>query len=267
MLSLVLALTVTVAAADNHADDGCVIPESGPWPPCATGGNAAPAPAGGNGCVIPDSGPWPPCATGGNTAPTPAGNDGCVIPTSGPWPPCATGGNAAPPPAPSPEGGMPEGEAPAEEQSDIVVIDFITIYYVSDPNEIIGVFPVILFNAELMTASMIFNWVNLNIMRDNLNNAASGDQAACDLYEDSYEAIKETAIFFVGIPGDWAELDLIYFNTFISSLDRTRPAYLSCFDAGRIDDFNRDLARLNIDETLPVMENAIKAALAKLEME
>lgn len=58
--------TLTVFAAD-----GCVIPESGPWPPCATGGASS------SNCVIPESGPWPPCATrgGGANAPAqPAGN-------------------------------------------------------------------------------------------------------------------------------------------------------------------------------------------------
>ncbi len=38
----------------------CVIPDSGPWPPCATGGNPPSAPP--TDCVIPESGPWPPCA-------------------------------------------------------------------------------------------------------------------------------------------------------------------------------------------------------------
>ena len=89
--------------------DECVIPDSGPWPPCATnGGGNSPAPAPGGGsdeCVIPDSGPWPPCATngGGNApapAPAPGGGDDCVIPDSGPWPPCANGGNAGNTPAP-----------------------------------------------------------------------------------------------------------------------------------------------------------------------
>ncbi|HFC11233.1 MAG TPA: hypothetical protein ENJ56_00210 [Anaerolineae bacterium] len=53
-----------------------------------------------SGCVIPPSGPWPDCATGGST-PTPPPPDAgdCVIPPSGPWPDCATGGSA---PAASP---------------------------------------------------------------------------------------------------------------------------------------------------------------------
>ena len=74
-------------------DADCVIPDSGPWPPCATGGDGS---TGGDAdCVIPDSGPWPPCATGGE-----GGDAGCVIPDSGPWPPCATGEDARPPSTP-----------------------------------------------------------------------------------------------------------------------------------------------------------------------
>lgn len=127
----------------DHTHDGqsesyndCIIPESGPWPPCATGGNDQPETN--DDCVIPPSGPWPPCATGGGggsapsptpapgepcpesgkwppgcvpgggdssptPAPAPGNDDACVIPDSGPWPPCATGGSgAAPAPAPAP---------------------------------------------------------------------------------------------------------------------------------------------------------------------
>lgn len=67
--------------------DECIIPPSGPWPPCATGdGNPAPSP---DKCVIPSSGPWPPCATGGSDDPVPPTTDECIIPSSGPWPACA----------------------------------------------------------------------------------------------------------------------------------------------------------------------------------
>ncbi len=60
-----------------------------------------------DGCVIPPSGPWPPCATQQET-PTPyptatAVPDGsCVIPESGPWPPCATDPQATPEPPTDP---------------------------------------------------------------------------------------------------------------------------------------------------------------------
>lgn len=92
-------------------DSDCVIPDSGPWPPCATGGNSNPPPpptAGNDDCVIPDSGPWPPCATGGgSTNPSPPSSDGgdCVIPDSGPWPPCATSGGSNENPAQPPSSG------------------------------------------------------------------------------------------------------------------------------------------------------------------
>ncbi len=87
----------------SDANDDCIIPESGPWPPCATSGGAAsaPAPSDSGACVIPESGPWPPCATSGEPAPAaPGNNDGCVIPETGAWPPCATGGGPAPAPVP-----------------------------------------------------------------------------------------------------------------------------------------------------------------------
>jgi hypothetical protein len=72
-------------------------------------------PTGGNsgGCVIPSSGPWPPCATSGggnagtsgNSGTSTGGNSGgCVIPSSGPWPPCASNGGAQ---ASSPESDNP----------------------------------------------------------------------------------------------------------------------------------------------------------------
>ncbi len=66
MLTGVAAMPTTLAA-----DDGCVIPESGPWPPCATGGNGDTS---NDGCMIPESGPWPPCATGGDVVAPSAGN-------------------------------------------------------------------------------------------------------------------------------------------------------------------------------------------------
>lgn len=44
----------------NNNSQGCVIPASGPWPPCATGANNRPSNR--QGCIIPPSGPWPQCA-------------------------------------------------------------------------------------------------------------------------------------------------------------------------------------------------------------
>lgn len=88
-LSLLALTAVPVTLAQDSAE--CTIPDSGPWPPCATGSNQPTAPAD---CAIPDSGPWPPCATGDSNPPADSSN--CTIPTSGPWPPCATGGSKPP---------------------------------------------------------------------------------------------------------------------------------------------------------------------------
>ena len=284
LLSLIFTLSVTIATADNHLPEGCVIPESGPWPPCATGGNTASAST--DDCTIPPSGPWPPCATDGNTAPAPPAQntDDCIIPPSGPWPPCATGGNSAPSPTlgssndtciipksgpwpscatngnattvPSPAPGSDASPAPPYE-----IIDSIPIYYVSNSNELIGTFPIIRFRSELLVENMQFNQTMLHKMRNNLDSAASGDQASCDRYKDAYEAIKENGIFFADVPVEWEELYFTYFLTFVYSLDRTRPAYLSCIDSGRIDDFNRDLAHQTINETLDILNPAVDAAV------
>ena len=87
-----------IAGQVTVGDDDCVIPESGPWPACATGGGDGDVPLPPNNppanaptdaaCEIPASGPWPPCATGGTTPPATQPED-CVIPASGPWPDCA----------------------------------------------------------------------------------------------------------------------------------------------------------------------------------
>ncbi len=109
-LGVTLAMLPISAAV---ADEACVIPETGPWPPCATGGAAQP-PASAGECVIPESGPWPPCATGsgGSSAPASPPSNGaeCVIPESGPWPPCATGeggGSTTATPKPTPDAPQP----------------------------------------------------------------------------------------------------------------------------------------------------------------
>lgn len=117
---------------DAGGDDDCVIPPSGPWPPCATGGDDD---GGDDGdCVIPPSGPWPPCATGGGDdagggngdagdAGDAGGDEDCVIPPSGPWPPCATGGDADTPPPPADDPPPPPAEAPSFPESPVRPFD------------------------------------------------------------------------------------------------------------------------------------------------
>ena len=124
----------------GNSGDDCVIPESGPWPPCATGGNGGNSGNNGNSgddCVIPESGPWPPCATGGNGGGSSGGDSGnsgddCVIPESGPWPPCATdgsgnGGGTAPAPAPEPVQPVFD-EAAVEARIDVAIEELQTYW-------------------------------------------------------------------------------------------------------------------------------------------
>ena len=115
MCSLLLASVSVLSDGVVSAETECIIPESGPWPPCATGGSSSAPAASPNECIIPPSGPWPPCATNGGasgTTPPPTNNTNeCVIPSSGPWPPCATNGSASgttpPPAAPNPPSTAP----------------------------------------------------------------------------------------------------------------------------------------------------------------
>ena len=95
LIVCLFGVVIVLGSGSVSAESNCIIPDSGPWPPCATGGNTNPSTGGGD-CVIPESGPWPPCATGGNTNPNTGSGGDCVIPDAGPWPPCATGGNTNP---------------------------------------------------------------------------------------------------------------------------------------------------------------------------
>lgn len=96
LVCLLIGMSVFGVGSVSAVTD-CIIPPSGPWPACATGGNTT-APPANNDCIIPDSGPWPPCATNGNnSAPSQPANSGeCIIPASGPWPPCATSNSSIP---------------------------------------------------------------------------------------------------------------------------------------------------------------------------
>lgn len=100
LLLLTAALIMNEVATTQAAETTCVLPESGPWPACATGSenttNAPTLPAviDDDTCVIPETGRWPACATGGYRNPPPAVPDeNCVIPSSGAWPDCATQGS------------------------------------------------------------------------------------------------------------------------------------------------------------------------------
>lgn len=170
-------------------------------------------------------------------------------------------------PAPAPtatleiegEGGPSDSDEDGEEGDDGEP-EMITVYYISNPNDILGVFPELPFDAEGLKANM--NNINrsLQTMRGSIDGAHAGDQAACDTYVGAYNNILYSGVFYKDVPGDWEEIDFVYFLSFIYSLDRTRPAYLSCVNAGTVDDFNYSLALTAINQTQTFMEPALNSA-------
>ncbi|MCI0729287.1 MAG: hypothetical protein L0332_21575, partial [Chloroflexi bacterium] len=143
-------------------------------------------------------------------------------------------------------------------------VEYITVYYRSNPSEVLGVFPVRPFDANALYNNMLNMRGSLYAMRNALDGTQSGDPNACATYIANYENIKNNGVFYDDVPGDWAEIDAIYFISFIFSLDRTRPAYLSCVNSGQVDNFNYGLALQTIDQTLGILNPAIDAAATKL---
>lgn len=140
----------------------------------------------------------------------------------------------------------------------------ITLYYRADPNEVLGVFPEYPFDAEAMYGHMINMGKSLATMQAALDGARKGDENSCNAYVGAYDVILTAGTFYEDVPGDWGDIDLRYMVSFIYSLDRTRPAYLSCKESGRVDDFNYSLAWRTIDQVWTVLNPAIDAAASKL---
>jgi len=139
----------------------------------------------------------------------------------------------------------------------------ITVYYISNPNDILGVFPELPFDSEGLKANMNnISW-SLQTMRGSIDGAKAGDQASCDVYVGAYNNILFSGVFYKDIPGDWEDIDFAYFISFIYSLDRTRPAYLSCVNAGEVDEFNYGLALQALDGTITFFTPFVNAANAR----
>lgn len=100
-------------------------------------------------------------------------------------------------------------------------------------------------------------------MQGAIYSTRNGDAAACATYTQSYDAILNSGVFYDDVPGDWENIDFAYVLSFIYALDRTRPAYLSCLQSGKVDDFNMGLAVTAMDETLGLLNPATAAAAAK----
>lgn len=141
--------------------------------------------------------------------------------------------------------------------------DVVTLYYISNPNDILGTFPVRPFDPDGIRRNMNNIMGSLGTMRANIDAAKNGDAAACGAYVNAYNNILYAGVFYDPVPGDWQEIDNIYFVSFVYSLDRTRPAYLSCIDSGQIDDFNYSLALTALDQTRSYLEQGVNSATAK----
>jgi len=139
----------------------------------------------------------------------------------------------------------------------------IVIYYISNPNDILGVFPVRTFDAAGLVNNMLRIRSALQTMRANIDGTKDPGNGACDAYVGAYNSILYSGVFYEDVPGDWQEIDGAYYISFVYSLDRTRPAYLSCVNAGKVDGFNLGLARQTLDETLNFFVPYVNAAIAK----
>jgi hypothetical protein len=153
---------------------------------------------------------------------------------------------------------QPTATATAEE------LDEIVLYYISDPNEILGVFPVRTFDANSLYNNMVRIRQSLQTMMANIDGAKSGDANACNAYVGAYNNILYSGVFYEEVPPDWEEIDWAYYLSFVYSLDRTRPAYLSCVNAGQVDNFNYGLAVQTLNETYNFLSPYVDAAAAKL---
>jgi hypothetical protein len=115
-----------------------------------------------------------------------------------------------------------------------------------------------------MYGHMINMGESLSTMQAALDSAHKGDQNSCSTYVEAYDVILAAGTFYEDVPGDWEDIHFRYLICFIYSLDRTRPAYLSCKESSRVDDFNYSLAWRTIDEVWTVLNPAIDAAASKL---
>ncbi len=153
---------------------------------------------------------------------------------------------------------QPTATATAEE------LDEIVVYYISNPNDILGVFPVRTFDANSLYNNMVRIRQSLQTMMANIDGAKDGDANACSAYVGAYNNILYSGVFYEEVPPDWEDIDWAYYLSFVYSLDRTRPAYLSCVNAGKVDNFNYGLAVQTLNETYNFLSPYVDAAAARL---
>jgi hypothetical protein len=137
------------------------------------------------------------------------------------------------------------------------------VYYRSNPSEVLGVFPQRPFDGSALYGNMIRMRDSINTMRSALDGTTTGDAASCTTYMNAYNNILYSGVFYEEVPGDWENIDLVYFLSFVFSLDRTRPAYLSCVNGSAVDNFNYGLALQAMDQVLQILNPAIAEAAGK----
>lgn len=186
--------------------------------------------------------------------------DAPAAPTSSGGTAAASGDDAAPPPADdSADAGSGDDTGDSDDMPET-----ITLFYLSNPSDVLGTFPLQPFDANVMYNEMLAIRSNLETMRGAISALAGGDNAACNSYINGYNNILYSAVFFNDVPPAWAEIEFLYELSFIYALDRSRPAYLSCLNAGSVDEFNRSLAFSSIEDALSVLNPIIDRTAASV---
>lgn len=180
-----------------------------------------------------------------------------AVPTNTPAPTSTPVPVNTPVPANTP---TPESSPTPEEEASP---DVITLFYISNPNDILGTFPVRPFDGPALRSNMQNVMSSLERMKASINGAKDGNAEACANYVAAYNNILFNGVFYEDVPGDWQDIDGAYFASFIYSLDRTRPAYLSCVDSGKVDEFNYSLALQTLDQTIQFLRPALDSANAR----
>jgi hypothetical protein len=142
--------------------------------------------------------------------------------------------------------------------------DYVVVYYLSNPDEILGVFPILDFDAEWLYNDMLWMKEGIDMMLGALDGASRGDRAACGHFLHGYEMVFDSGAWYENVPAEWAEADARFYTALIWTLDRTRPAAISCDEAGRVDPFNYGLAMQSLHQAQNVLNPAIAIAEALL---
>ena len=234
MMLFALALGFfTVDTASAQTDEGeCVIPESGPWPDCATGGEP---PDLGDDCVIPDSGPWPPCATGGEET-SPGDGDGD-----------ADGGD---------DDMMPVEDFPSGEPRVDLEVE------VDGEKVTVGIAPALVpFDGQFYAGVSIIATELAKEGRSALGGLGDGNPDGCDNFEDLYLSVIAAPIF-VDVPSEYSGQVAVYEAGIQKIGDGARDFFLYCYNGGGFSDLSYFLATSGYDEGINILERAAMDAVA-----